>query len=209
MLDSVVQLAEDALTSPWAYVALFAVAGFDAFFPVVPSESLVITAGVFAANGDPELVLVIAVVAVGAFAGDHVSYLIGHLAGGRVLARVRRRGRGRAATAWASEQLATRGGMILVVARFIPGGRTATTLTMGVLRHPLRSFSPFDALAALVWATYSALLGYAGGSAFKDDPTKGLLFGLAAAVAVSLAVEVVRHVRRRRVVHGAAARRET
>jgi len=57
--------------------------------PAVPSESLVITAGVFAATGEPILAGVIVAAALGAFAGDHVSYLRVRTAGGRLLARFR------------------------------------------------------------------------------------------------------------------------
>ena len=52
-------LAEGAMDSPWIFAALFAFAALDAFFPIVPSESLVITAGVFAASGEPNLVGII------------------------------------------------------------------------------------------------------------------------------------------------------
>ena len=38
--------------SNWSYVAIFAVAVIDAFFPVVPSESMVIVAGTLAGTGD-------------------------------------------------------------------------------------------------------------------------------------------------------------
>ncbi|TDE15178.1 DedA family protein, partial [Actinomadura sp. 6K520] len=61
-----------AVSSPWFYLVLFAVAALDGFFPVVPSESLVITAGVYAASGRPELEWVVVAAALGAFTGDHV-----------------------------------------------------------------------------------------------------------------------------------------
>ncbi len=61
MLDAVVELAHQAVSSPQIYLALFALAAIDGFFPAVPSESLVITAGVFATAGEPKLLLVIAV----------------------------------------------------------------------------------------------------------------------------------------------------
>src|SRR5687768_15674203 len=58
------------------------------FFPVVPSESLVVTAGVFAAaTGEPSLPLVIIAAALGAITGDHFSYLIGTRASGKVAER--------------------------------------------------------------------------------------------------------------------------
>jgi membrane protein DedA with SNARE-associated domain len=84
-----------------------------------------------------------------------------------------------------------------VIARYIPGGRTAATLTAGTVGYPLRRFTFFDAIAASSWATYSALIGFVGGASFEDDPLKGLVFGLGIAFGISVAVEVVRAVRRR------------
>lgn len=88
-------VVDTAVTSPWFYLVLFAVAAIDGFFPVVPSESLVITAGVYAASGEPRLGWVVVLAALGAFTGDHVSFLVGRRAGGRL---VRGRGRGRGGT---------------------------------------------------------------------------------------------------------------
>ena len=64
---------------------------------------------------------------------------------------------------WADEQLRERGGELIVIGRFIPGGRTAVALSAGTLAYPWRRFIVFDVVAALVWATYAALLGYYGG----------------------------------------------
>jgi len=121
--------------SPWIYLALCAFAMIDGFFPLVPSESLVVSAGVFAATGEPNLVAVIGVAALGAFAGDHISYLIGRTAGGRLGSGSRKA----AALKRGGRLLADRGGTILIVCRYIPGARTAITLTAGATRYPLRS----------------------------------------------------------------------
>ncbi|HUR03562.1 MAG TPA: DedA family protein [Nonomuraea sp.] len=190
MSHAILDLVQQMMSSPWLYLALFALALLDGFFPVVPAETSVITAAVFAASGQTNLALVIVVAALGAFAGDHVSYLIGKKSGGRL--------RDRKAFVWAANALAERGGMVLVVARYIPGGRTATTLTMGAVRHPLRSFTFFDAIAAASWAVYSGLIGFFGGMAFENDPIKGLLLGLGIALSITGLVEAVRWSRKRR-----------
>ena len=92
-----------------------------------------------------------------------------------------------------------RGGVILIVCRYIPGARTAITLTCGAVRYELRKFSFFDGIAALSWATYSTMVGYIGGEAFEEEPLKGLALGLGIALGVSALVEVIRHLRARRV----------
>ncbi|MFK3982221.1 DedA family protein [Micromonospora sp. NPDC050397] len=198
-MDAVLELLRETVNSPWVYLAIFAIAVVDGFFPVVPSETAVITAGVFAATGGPDLALVIAVAATGAFVGDHVSYLIGRTGGHRIVARLRPGSRRHAAYAWARSAMLTRGGLALVVARYVPGGRTAITLTMGTVGYPRRRFHLFDALAACSWAFYSALVGYLGGMAFEHDPVRGLLLGLGIAITVTVAVELIRHLRRRTV----------
>nr|WP_202884759.1 DedA family protein [Actinopolymorpha cephalotaxi] len=187
------------MSSPWIYLALFLLAATDAFLPAVPSESVVITAGVFAASsGSPNLALVILAAAAGAFVGDHISYAIGRGAGGRLLARARPGSRQRRAFDRAAEALAERGGLVLVVARYVPGGRTAVTVTMGALGYSRRRFTRFDILAAGSWAVYSVLVGYVGGMAFENDPIKGVVLGVGLALGVTALVEGVRHLRRRR-----------
>jgi membrane-associated protein len=198
MADALLPLVEDVMSSPWIYLVLFALAAVDGVFPLVPSETSVITAGVFAAAGDPELPLVILVAALGAFAGDQLSYAVGRLAGPRAYERARPGGRRRAALDRARAVLGTRGGVIIVVSRYFPGARTAVTLTAGVVAYRWRRFAAFGAVAAMTWATYSALVGYLGGVAFEHDPLKGLLLGLGLAAAVTVAVELTRYLLRRR-----------
>lgn len=199
MSDAILHFAEELMSSWWIYPALWGFAALDGFFPAIPSETLVVTAGVFAAaNGEPNLYAVIVVAAIGAFVGDHVSYALGRGAGGRLLDRVRPGTKRHTAVMWARRSLAERGGLVLVVARYVPGGRTAVTLTMGSVRYPLRKFSPYAGLAAVSWGLYCTLVGYIGGKAFEDNPLKGVILGIGLALAVTLVVELVRHRLRKR-----------
>lgn len=198
MSDAILHYVLPVMESPWIYLALFALSMIDAFFPAVPSESVVITAGVFAAStGSPNLMLIIVLSALGAFIGDHISYAIGRTAGYQLLSRMKEGTKRRAAYEWAGKALAERGGLILVVARYIPGGRTAITMTCGAVRYPLRKFMFFDVIAAVSWGVYSAMIGYIGGAAFEENPIMGLLVGFGLALAITTIVEVVRYYRKR------------
>ncbi len=193
-MDSMYHLLSDA---PQAYFILFALALGDAVFPALPSESAVIVGGLLSVVGDLSLGWVIAASAAGAFVGDSTSYAIGRFLGHPVRRRFFDGRRGRAALEWARGQLDRRGGTLILVARFIPGGRTATTFTAGLTRFPLRLFIPFAVVAAISWATYAAVLGYIGGRTFEDQPWLALLIALAIAVGIASASEGVRKLRER------------
>ena len=183
----------------WSYPAIFLVSMLDAFFPIVPSESLVITGGVLAGSGDLSLPLVIACASVGAFIGDNISYGLGTWLGEHTVKRVFKGEKSRRAFEWAEHQLEERGFYLIVVARFIPGGRTAVTFASGYTQGmTYRRFVLADACAALIWGNYAALLGYVGGREFEEQPWKGLLLAFAAAVGLAAAVEGVRWYRHRR-----------
>jgi membrane-associated protein len=194
MFHQFTQMVADA--SGWAYAIVFAFALLDALVPIVPSETAVITAGVVAASGDLSLGLIIPAAAAGAFIGDNTAYLIGRRFGSRATERFFSGEKARRRISWAEEQLRERGGELIVVARFIPGGRTAVTLSAGGLGYPWRRFLVFDGAATLAWATYSALLGYYGGKTFESF--WGLVLALATAFAIAGGIELVRWILRRR-----------
>jgi membrane-associated protein len=199
VIDAIVHAVEDLASTPWVYPALFGIAMFDAFLPVVPSETLVITLGAFAgATGEPHLALVMVVAALGALVGDHVSYAIGRTAGSRVFAGLEPHSRTKRTYDRVGRMLDERGGLVIVVARYIPGGRTAATLTTGATGFPRRSFTRFALIAAITWGVYSAGLGYLGGVAFEREPLKGVALGLGLALAITAAHEAVRLYRGRR-----------
>jgi membrane-associated protein len=186
--------------SGWSYWIVFGLALLDAFFPIVPSETAVITAGVVAAAGNLSLPLVILAAAAGAFAGDNISYFLGRYAGGWINPKIFRGEEGPKRHEWAERQLAKRGGELIITARFIPAGRTVVTLTAGGLHMPWRRFALFDVIAGVVWALYASLLGYIGGKAFENRPWLGLVIAFGVAFTVTGAVEGGRwlHGRRKR-----------
>jgi membrane protein DedA with SNARE-associated domain len=197
-------LTEFVSGSSWSYVYLLVVSALDVIVPVVPSESSVILGGVFAGSGDLLLWLVILSSGTGAVLGDNIAYWIGRKAEGPI---VRRFFSGERAhrLEWAREHLATRGPYLIVVGRFIPGGRTAVTVTAGILEMPYGRFLTADVVAGALWASYAALLGYVGGSAFEEEPWKGFLAAFAVALAVTGVIELVRWARRRRAAARASA----
>ena len=196
MFESIV----DAVSgSDWSYFVVFAIAMLDAFFPIVPSEATAIAAGVVAGTGGLSVELCILAASLGAFVGDNISFGLGHFLGHRVERRFFKGEKAQKRLHWAQRTLDDRGGYLIVVARFIPGGRTVVTFTAGFVEtFPWRRFLVFDAIAAVIWGSYSVLLGYFGGRTFEEEPWKGLLVAFGIAVAVTAVVEVARYLRHRR-----------
>ncbi len=187
---------EDAISGEvWTYPAIVAAVAFDSLLPVAPGETVMITAGVLAADGDLSPFLVIGAGMAGSLIGDNLSYGLGASLGRRAERRFFSSDRGREQIAWARRQLRERGPMIIVVARFVPGGRTATTFSAGALEMPWRRFLAADAVAAALWATYMTMLGYFGGTAFENDLWKPMLAAGIVAATIAAGAELLRRAR--------------
>ena len=183
---------------PEAYLIILVLALGDGVFPAFPSESALIVGGLLSVVGDLSLGWVIAAGAVGAFAGDSLSYGLGRFVGRPAQKRFFHGERSRRTLQWAESQLAERGGLVIIVGRYVPGGRTAVTFTAGLTHYVYPRFLMYDAVAAVSWAIYGSLLGYFGGRFFHDHVWAALLLAFGFAIGVSFAVEAVRRLRRTR-----------
>jgi membrane-associated protein len=193
------QIADWVSGAWWSYFVIFGAAAVDAFFPLVPSETVVIIGGNLSASGDLNLPLVVLAAAAGAVVGDNVSFGIGSLVGERTVKKWFSGEKSQQRLEWAERMLDQRGAYIIVIARFIPGGRTAVTFSAGYIpTFPWRRFIVYDVVAGCIWASYAALLGYFGGKTFENHPFVGLLIALGVALSLGLVVEFVRHRRQRR-----------
>jgi membrane-associated protein len=196
--------------SALSYLIAFLVPALDAIFPALPGESAVIALGVATAgSADPRIGLLVGCAAVGAFAGDNLSYLLGRRFGPAVQRRFFTTPKGMKARAWAERSLDRYGTQLIVVCRFIPGGRTAVTLTCGLTGYPRRRFVAATALAAVIWALYAFFIGRLGGQAFEDNPWIGLVIAFGASIVVSAVIEAIRRLLARRRVRAGAPSRAT
>jgi membrane-associated protein len=194
-LNSLIDLLTGSL---WTYPLLFGICLGDAVLPLLPSETAMIVCGIQAARGQLSLGWVIALGAAGAFAGDNTSYALGRWVGQPVIGRFFSGERAQERLDWAKRFLRERGSYVLIVARFVPGGRTATTFTSGVVRLPwMTRFAPYILVAAVLWALYGGLLGYLGGRVFRDQPIYALLVAFGIAALVGAGAELVRWLRRK------------
>ena len=171
--------------SSWAYVAVFSIVAIDAFFPLVPGETSVITGGILASNDELHISLVFAAGMAGAVAGDNFSYFLGNRFDRRLRQRLFRSEKAQKRRRWACRQLEERGPVIIAVSRFIPGGRTAVTFSSGALDYPWRRFIAADLVAGALWAGFAAGLGFVGGRQFEESLWKPLAVAAVFAVIVA------------------------
>jgi membrane-associated protein len=196
-----IDLTQLAVGSPVSYLVAVTVPALDAILPVLPSETAVIALGVATAGStDPRIAVLVLLAACGAFAGDNLAYLIGRRFGPAAQRRLRAGERGERRLAWAAHALDRFGFWIIIGCRFIPGGRTAVTLSCGLIGYRRPAFVAATACAAGIWAAYAFFIGRLGGKAFEDRPWAGLLLALGAALVLSALVEVLRRARPWRVV---------
>ena len=179
--------------SPISYLIAFGLPCLDAVLPILPSETVIIAFGVATAGStDPRILLLVLCAAAGAFAGDNLAYLIGWRFGPWVTRRFFSSEKGAARRDWAERSLRRFGMGLIIVCRFIPGGRTAVTLCCGLVRYSWRRFTVATAIAAVIWASYAFFAGRIGGKAFEDQPLVGFAVAFGGALVISALVEVIR-----------------
>jgi membrane-associated protein len=189
-------LTEQVSNNPITYLVVFAATGGDVIVPLIPSETIVITAGIVAAHGGLMIWVLILLAAAGAFLGDNISYWLGRTIGDPIARRLFRGDEGRQRIKWAERAVRRHGAPLILVGRFIPGGRTASTFAAGTLEMPYCRFLIADVLATTLWGAYASMLGYIGGESFRDSLWKPLAISLGIATAIGVAVEGWRQVQK-------------
>lgn len=131
---------------------------FIGFF--FPGDTLLLTAGVFAAQGKLPLAVTIIVIALAAIAGDNVGYHIGRRYGRQLF----RKPDGlvfRQEYVQRAESFYERfGSRTMLIAHFIPVVRTFVPPVAGVGRMDYPKFVLFDAIGDSAWAIIVTMIGY-------------------------------------------------
>jgi membrane-associated protein len=189
-------LSHLAVGSPVSYLLALLLTAFDVLVPILPSETAIIALGVATAGStDPRIVVLVALAAAGAFLGDNLAYLVGRRLGPFIERRVFAGEKGARRKAWAVGALDRYGARLIIVCRFIPGARTAVTITCGLVGFRRRTFVIATAFAGVIWACYAFFIGRLGGQAFESKPWAGLLLAFGVALAISGLTELIRRVR--------------
>ncbi|MGW4502513.1 DedA family protein [Micromonospora sp. NPDC004336] len=163
------ELLTEVASPTWAYLALLGLLVADAFVPVIPTQVIMITSGALTVYGGLDLPTTIAVGALGVFAGDVACYLLGRSAPDRRPPRDTAPGRARRVAGRVTRGLRRPGPLVILLCRFVPGGRMAACFSAGRSRYPYRLFLLYEGVAAAGWATYGGLVGHLGGTALTGS----------------------------------------
>jgi membrane protein DedA with SNARE-associated domain len=161
---------------------------------VLPGEAAVVLGGVLASRGHVSIVLLVTVVVIAAILGPLVGYEIGRRMGDRLFAaRVLRRIPG--GVARARSTLQARGGVGVLIGRFVAILRALVPAVAGAAQVPYRTFFFFNAVGGIIWGVGYCLLGYLAGSAYvvvEKRVGAGLAVVIAALVLAAVGTWAVR-----------------
>lgn len=180
--------------SSWIFILAFAAVLGETFLPLIPSGTMVILAVLQTADLVGAPLLLAAEVTVASFAGDLLLLRIAQRGTPWVQARLDRRPQWAEAVGRVQHALETRAGRTVIIARFVPAGRTVLDLAMGGSIHQGR-FVRWSAVAATVWAAYIVTLGWLNSHWFN---TAWLSFAVSCAAASATSASVARMIQRQR-----------
>jgi membrane-associated protein len=151
----------------------------------LPGDSLLTTAGIFAARGDFNIVWLNVSLTLAAIIGDATGYWIGRRAGQSLYSRPNSLLFRREHLIRTHEFYEKHGGKTIIIARFIPIVRTFAPVVAGAADMTYKQFAMFNIVGALLWVPSMTLTGYFLGLAMPDID-KHLHKLIALIIAVSL-----------------------
>jgi membrane-associated protein len=147
------------------YVILFAVIFIETglvAMPFLPGDSLLFTAGLFAASGDLNLMYLLVLLYIAAVLGDNCNYWIGRKLGLGVF-NWKIKGRQLVKKEYLDQTEAffeKNGVKAIIMARFVPFVRTFAPFAAGVGKMNCRKFFTFDLIGGFLWIFSLTLAGY-------------------------------------------------
>jgi len=182
----------------YGLIALFLVVMLESGGVPLPGETALVAAGVFASQGDLNIVAVIAVAATAAIVGDNLGYWIGRTGGRRLLDRWGRWSE--RALPWAEGFFDRHGAKTIFIGRFVSILRVTAAWLAGISRMHWWTFFLWNTAGGICWAVLVALVAYFAGQAAADAIAHYGLIGAAVVVGLALVGLVAYHFWRKRLV---------
>jgi membrane-associated protein len=148
-------------------VIVFAETGLLVGF-FLPGDSLLITAGLFAARGDFDYAMLLLALIPAAVIGNATGYYIGHRTGMTLYSRPDSLLFRREHLQMTREYYEKHGGKTIILAQFIPILRTFAPVVAGVGEMGYRQFATYNVVGAILWVGSMLTAGYMLGNAIPN-----------------------------------------
>ena len=169
----------------------------------LPGDSLLVTAGLFAAKGDLDIVWLNVVLILAAIVGDAVGYWIGLRAGKALYNRPNSFFFRREHLIKTHEFYEKHGGKTIIIARFMPIVRTFAPTVAGAAAMTYRKFAAYNVVGAILWVMSMTLTGYFLGQIFGEVLERNIHVLVAVVIFLSLLPAIIAYLREK--AKGAAA----
>jgi membrane-associated protein len=163
----------------------------------LPGDSLLVTAGLFAAKGDLSIVWLNVALAGAAVVGDATGYWIGRRAGQTLYNRPNSFLFRREHLVKTHDFYERHGGKTIVIARFMPIIRTFAPVVAGAANMTYRRFAAYNVVGGVAWVLSMTLTGYFLGRVVPDVE-KNIHLVVAVVIFLSLLPGLIAYLRERR-----------
>jgi membrane protein DedA with SNARE-associated domain len=179
-----------SLVHHYGLLALFLIVMLESGGVPLPGETALVAAGVFASQGELNIVEVIAVAAAAAIIGDNLGYWAGRTGGRKLLERSKFLSRWMdRVLPWAEGFFHRHGAKTIFIGRFFSVLRVTAAWMAGVSRMQWLKFLAWNAAGGICWAVLVGLVAYYLGHAAADAISRyGLIGGVALVVLAALAL---------------------
>jgi membrane-associated protein len=126
----------------------------------LPGDSLLVTAGLFAARGDLDITWLNVSLILAAIVGDATGYWIGYRAGKALYNRPNSFFFRRDHLLRTHEFYEKHGGKTIIIARFMPIVRTFAPVVAGAAYMTYRRFAAYNVIGGILWVTSMTFTGY-------------------------------------------------
>jgi len=162
----------------------------------LPGDSLLVTAGLFAARGDLDIAWLNVALCVAAIIGDATGYWIGYRAGKALYSRPNSFFFRREHLIKTHEFYELHGGKTIVIARFMPIIRTFAPVVAGAASMTYKRFAAYNIAGGIAWVLSMTLTGYFLGRSVPNID-KNLHLLVAGVIFLSLLPAIIAYLRGR------------
>jgi len=163
----------------------------------LPGDSLLITAGLFAARGDLDIRMLVPSLIFAAVVGNATGYAIGKRTGKALYNRPDSFLFRREHLRMTHEYYEKHGGKTIILAQFIPILRTFAPVVAGVAEMGYTRFASYNVVGAICWVASMTMAGYALGNLVPNIEQR-IHYVVAVVIAISLIPPGIAWLRRKR-----------